>query len=331
MRSGFCNQSNSQAQHAFCRMDGCTCDCHANTIADEPEQLAEVVELKPAGGEVFEVGVNPGLSDVAYFTDTALSASGAKMLLPKSCPAKYKAHIDGEVEKASKAMDFGTIVHTLILGAGKKFEVGKFDSWRTNASKEWAAEVRARRHVPVLEHDLERAKAVAEKIRTHPTWGFLFAEGEPEVALKWIDPETGITMRARLDFLRPKIEGKRRVIVDLKTSKSAHPEAFGKSIADYGYSVQDAIYEDGVKATGLDDDPLFLFVVAETEAPYCVTVGYLSADDLKLGRAQASIARRIFKECSESDHWPEYAEDLVEFSTPTYHRIQTEEFINERA
>ena len=285
----------------------------------------------PATSETFEVGLNPDLSDEAYFTDLALSASGAKKLLPKSCPAKYKAWVDGERAEASKAMDFGSVVHSLILGAGKKFAVIDADSWRTNAAKEAQEQARAEGRIPILKEDYLRAKAVADKVLQHPTWGYLFHGGQPEVAAKWIDPETGITCRARFDYLRPKVEGKRRVIVDLKTARSAHPDTFGRAIGEYGYAIQAAFYSDGARVLGLDDDPLFVFVVAETEAPFCITVGVLDAQDAALGRAQASLARRIFKQCVETGTWPEYADDLVTFQTPAYHRIQTEEFINDRA
>ena len=66
--------------------------------------------------------------------------------------------------------------------------------------------------VPVHRGDL---LAVADRraVRRHPLAGaVLLASGEPEVSFYWIDAATGVTCRARVDWLVP---GK--ALIDVKT------------------------------------------------------------------------------------------------------------------
>lgn len=256
----------------------------------------------------------------------SLSVSGAKKLLPPSCPAKFKAALEiGEEHKAT--FDFGKVAHALVLGKGADFEVAPYEDWRSKAAREFRDDAYEAGRTPILATDHAKALALAEAVRAHPLAGALFTGGEAEVSASWTDPATGVECRARFDYLPEKVNGRRLLIPDLKTALSAQPSEFGRAAGRFHYAMQDQWYTDAARALGIDDDPAFLFVVVEKEPPYIVTVGQLREEDKKLGRALNDKARRIYAECVATDTWPAYTQpdEIAEFALPVWHHNDYEE------
>lgn len=265
-----------------------------------------------------------GMSDTDYHGHPgSLSTSGAKKLLPPSCPAKFKASLGKEEHKPE--FDFGKVVHTLVLGEGAQPEIVEAKSWQTKAAKEAQDEARGAGKVPILAGDWEVARKVAASVKAHPVASALFTDGKAEQSAFWVDEETGVVRRARFDWLRSPVKGKRLLLTDLKTARSAEPEAFGKAVADFGYAMQAAAYIDAAIALGLDPDPAFLFVVVEKVEPYVVTVAELDADALQIGRYLNRKALRVYAECRATDVWPTYSNDVVQVSLPYYYARNHEE------
>jgi hypothetical protein len=84
----------------------------------------------------WEPGVYEDISDTDYHGDKdSLSSSGAKALLPPSCPAIFKQWRDhGRPPK--KEYDFGHAAHRYVLGKGSEIVLVDADSWRTNKAKD---------------------------------------------------------------------------------------------------------------------------------------------------------------------------------------------------
>ena len=270
------------------------------------------------------------MPDAEYHAhEGSLSASGAKLLAPPApCPAKFVWQRDNPVFK--DAFDFGHVAHRIVLGKGSGFEIlhddkGKpFRNFNTNASKDARDAARADGLVPILAHDYERAAEAAAAVKADPIIGPAFEAGDAEVSLFWPDPETGVIRRARYDWLTPQVEGRRRLIVDLKTARSAEPNAFGRAAADFGYAISAANYVDGAIACGLSDDPAFLLAVVEQQQPYVVSTFQVDDDLLQLGRALMRSAIKTFAKCTESGVWPGYLTDVAPLELPGYyiHRIE---------
>lgn len=268
-------------------------------------------------------GLYPDMDEATYHGHhESLSCSGAKKLLPPSCPAKFKAAQEGPAE-IKEEFDFGHVAHRLILGKGSEVEVLPFDSWRTNAVKDAEKAARAEGKTPILEATYQRAETLAAAVKEHPIAGALFTDGRAEVSAFWEDGP--VLRRARFDYLRDTVEGRRLLLPDLKTALSAEPEKFGKSAADFGYSMQDQWYTDAARAVDLDDDPAFLFVVVEKTPPYVVTVGELDDDAKQIGRYLNRKALGIYAACVASDHWPPYSEEVVSLSLPGWFTNKHEE------
>jgi PDDEXK-like uncharacterized protein DUF3799 len=270
---------------------------------------------------VTEPGLITGLPEDAYHADPvpagSLSHSGAKQLLPPSCPALFFWHQDHPRQK--KEWDFGTAAHKLVLHSGPEIVVVDADSWRTNAAKEAAKEARERGAVPLLAKDWAEAQQMADAIRCHPIAGALLdpATGQPEVSAFWQDDDTGTWCRCRYDFL-PHDDGGRLLLVDYKSAASASPEKFRKAAADHGYHIQDAWYSGAARVLGLDDDPAFLFVVQEKTPPYLVSVVQLDEPARRAGAAAGRKAIGIYQDCVASGEWPGYCDDVELISLPPW-------------
>lgn len=264
-----------------------------------------------------------------------LSWSQMKHLVPPSTPAHFKAALSAPAER-KRHFDHGKVVHTLVLGEGDQYEVVhalnkakepyEATSYDLVSAQRDRDRIYAEGKVPILRHELDAAEAMAAAVAAHPTAHALLTNGRPEVSLFWIDKATGVKCRARLDWLPEPVKGKRLIVPDLKTAVSAAPSEFSKNAGSFGYWGQQQHYRDGIKACELDPDPAFVFVVVEKAPPYLVSIGqYHDRDDLRVARGNVERCRRLFAECTATDHWPGYGNDVHELTLPTWLRYQLEE------
>lgn len=163
------------------------------------------------------LGLHEDLSNEAYHADkTSLSSSGARKLLPPSCPAKFRYEQDNP-QPPSKTFDYGNAAHKKVLGNGPELVIIEHDTWNTKDAKAAVAEARARGAIPLKQHEMDMVDAMADAIRKHPLAAALLdpAYGAPEQSGFWIDGPTGIRRRVRFDWL-PSIQGGRLIIPDYK-------------------------------------------------------------------------------------------------------------------
>jgi len=270
----------------------------------DPETAHRTAHRPP---EITEPGVYEISEEIYFGSQHALSCSGAKLLLPPSCPAKFFYAQDHPVYK--DVWDFGSAAHKLVLGSGPELVVVPYDSWRTNDAKAMRTEARAAGKIPMLEPDCERVRDMADAIRRHSLANALLNPdyGHAEQSLFWRDPETGILLRSRFDVLRDKVGGP-LMIPDYKTADSADPDTFARSAANFNYHMQDAFYSDGAAALGYHK-PRVLFVVQEKEPPYLVSVVELDYESRQAGRRRYRRAIGIYLKCVAKDEWPGYVDD----------------------
>jgi len=272
----------------------------------------------------------PGVYDIPeadYHADPvpggSLSSSGARKLLPPSCPALYRWERDHPEPK--RHFEYGTAAHRMVLGLGAEWVLLDYPDYRTKAAQQARDDARAAGAVPILSPELEQITAMAEAIREHPLAGPLLCreDVQPEQSLFWHDDEFGIWRRARLDAVR---SGARLFIADYKTTACAEPERFGKSIANYGYHAQGAWYQDAA-AELLGDDPAFLLVAQEKTPPYLVTVCELDQPAIAAGRSLNRRAMEVYRDCTEAGIWPGYTDDVALLSLPAWALREREDWI----
>jgi hypothetical protein len=256
------------------------------------------------------LGLHTDLSNEAYHADkTSLSSSGARKLLPPSCPAKFRYEQDNP-QPATKTFDYGNAAHKEVLGNGPGLFVVDADLWNTDAIRDEVAAIRAAGGIPLKQHEMDMVKAMAEAIRRHPLAAALLdpAYGAPEQSGFWIDAPTGIRRRVRFDWL-PSIHSGRLIIPDYKTATDASEEAMQKDIAKYGYNCQAAWYEEATQALDLGgEDAEMLLIVQEKKPPYLVNVIGFDFFSREIGRAKNRAAIEKFAECTATGRWPGYAD-----------------------
>lgn len=284
-------------------------------------------------------GRHDNVNEELYHADRgSISYSGAKLLLPPGAPPKpnpEKFRWEMDHQKFKKVWDFGHIAHRLVLRKGTDFTVLdpavdglKADgtlSDKPGATAKWkAAEAKARAEgkTPISLELYRNAEEMAGKVSEHPLAGPLFAHGQAEVTFYHTDPETGVRLRGRADWITQYDWGDgapRLTVVDYKTSTSADPDELKRKFWQLGYFRQFAWYHDLILAVhGVA--PVFVFVAQCKEPPHQVAVLEYTAADLDEGRAQNRQAINIFAVCRATDKWPgpPGSEGLQSITLPPY-------------
>jgi hypothetical protein len=246
-------------------------------------------------------GLVHGMSDADYHAHPAIGSTSAKKLIES--PALFDYERDMPIDTA--ALRMGRLFHALALGTPHDCIVKDWDA-RTKEGKARAAEVEAMDVTVISQADWDTAHAMAKAVKAKV--GHLLTDGEAEVAaFAEID---GIPVKAKADWLRS--DG---IIVDLK-STAKKPNPVGRRTwwicKDYHYHLSAAWYLDVFRAAGHDVRGFLLIFVSKTP-PYLVSVGELSAEREAEGRDMGAHAREIFRDCTASGVWPEWADhhDLI--------------------
>jgi hypothetical protein len=272
-----------------------------------------------------------GVLDVpadAYHADTltdrpSLSASIAHVLVSRSPKHAWTAHpkLNPDYAPTDDAkFDVGTLVHSLLLDQSREVAVIPADDWRTKAAKEARDEARAAGLVPLLERQWTEVEAmvlaVREQFGQHTAQPPLLADGKPERTLVW--DEDGVACRARLDWLRDDLTA----IEDLKTTtRSADPDSFSRSLYGLGYDLKAAFYIRAVQAVA-GVTPLFRWIVAETTAPYAVSVVSPAPALLEIANAKVDYALALWRKCVQTGEWPAYRQDVAYAEPPAWVEMQ---------
>lgn len=257
----------------------------------------------------------PGVPEHEYFARPGFSQSAAKALL--DCPARYRWERD-HPKPPTPAMELGTVVHALALGQPDVHRVIDADSMRSKAAQAAAETARAEGLIPLLPDGLDRARAMAKALRDHPYVGaVLAAQGENELSMWWVDERTGILCKGRIDALRVADDGT-HVIGDVKTAAAVAPGRFGRAAADRGYHLQGAAYIDGYRTHYPDALVAYLLAAVESEPPHFVAVYSFTAEQLEAGQRRWEQALDLYRECTETDHWPAYPTEPIALDMPPW-------------
>lgn len=273
----------------------------------------------PARIQVTEPGVY-NLPPEVYHADPApvpsLSSTGARRLLPPSCPAKF-AYEREHGSPTKRELDLGKAAHHLVLGVGPELVTINADNYRTNAAQAKRDEAHATGAVPLLAHELEQVQQMAAAIRAHPTAAGLLGQGRPEQALFWVDQATGVWCRALLDWLPSSTTGRPMWLPEYKTTHTAAPERLDKLVLDRGYHIQAAWNIEAVKALGLAHEVEWYWIWQEKTPPYLVTVGPIRDIALRIGTEEVRRAIDLYARCTTTGRWPGYGDDeLVPVGLP---------------
>lgn len=109
------------------------------------------------------------------------------------------------------------------------------------------------------------------------------------------------------------------VIPDLKTTKDASPEGFGKAVANFDYDMQCHFYRT-LKCHEMNSDvlPTWLWIAVENKRPWAVQCYAPDADALNSGKRKVERAIEVLKKCRETNEWPAYGGGIQLLSMPKW-------------
>lgn len=270
-----------------------------------------------------------------YHADPApapsFSASLGKVILDQSPLHAYLAHprLGGAVREPTAAMEFGTLVHKLILGEGTSIVSVNADNWKTAAAREQRNAAREAGKLAVLTSDLdEAAKMQAAFVKQYPADHVaLFNKGDSERVLivdqpnhKTSKPDARVYARGMLDRVWVDRTNNTARIWDIKTTADASPDAIERTIYEQHYDMQMMCYEWllGIACPELTGRITTQLIFIETSGPHCVVPVELDGMFRQIGRSKLGRAWDTWCECCASGIWPGYTDTVITLGPPAW-------------
>jgi hypothetical protein len=228
-------------------------------------------------------------------------------------PMHFAAYIsDGET---SREMDIGTIAHKLLLGSERAVVCAE------DAEGEIVRNPKHKRYQDFLAtcppgalivkaHELKAAGIMAGMVRKHDDAAEILDAAVKEQSLTW--EMGGLCFKTRgVDFAGGKGWG------ELKTTRSSSPRRFMSQAWGMHYHVQLATYRQALRANFGDPGQAY-WIAVENAYPHPVTVLRVGDDILAAGDAVLATWLETLRNCIASDHWPAYAQGIVDAVPPDW-------------
>lgn len=265
-----------------------------------------------------------GIEPDAYHKLPGLSASCATTLITRSPRHAWAEHphLGGKEhpveDDPTKAMDFGSVGHTLVLGKGKRFAVLDFADYRSKAAQAAREIARDAGNVPILAHQFERASIAAAAITTQLADRGITLDGRSELAVEWHEasPHGPVQCRAMFDHVWLR-EGR---IIDLKITGNAAPDAIERSAENMGYAIQATAYRRALTALypDLAGRVEFLFAFCEPDFPHAINLCEPDGLFRELGDTRWERAVHTWAQCLAEEKWPAFGGGVNRISVPAW-------------
>jgi hypothetical protein len=255
------------------------------------------------------------LTNEQYHAADGISKSGLDLILRS--PAHYRY---APKRESTRAMEIGTALHCAILEPERfatdymllREVTDRRASAYKDACKVWSAE----RVLTGTEAD--KVAGMQESARCNPHLAeYLSAPGRYELSVFAIDPETGVLVKCRFDKMLDCGTG-----FDLKKTQDIRD--FGKSVANYGYHMQESFYRDVYKWFTGEELRGFAFGAVEEQMPHASAPFVLDEEALDIGRMLYRKALNEYADCLHKDEWPGIAGEPQVVQLPSWYLSQFE-------
>lgn len=252
------------------------------------------------------------MSGDEYARIQAVNWSALKWL--RESPLAYRYAMDNP-QPDKEAFAIGRALHALVLEP--ETFADRFVTWTGGRryGREWDEFRGAHEGRTILrEEDETLVRDMAYAVTSHPLAMRYVSGGVAEQPVVWTDPATGMRCKARPDLTHEE----RRILLDLKSTRSAEGRRFGHEAARFGYPGQLAHYEAGC-LHGLGWAPEQVVIVAVEKAPPH-DVGVFEIDPQAREIAAAEVAELLarLKECTERGEWPGRSMELQALQLPAW-------------
>lgn len=211
----------------------------------------------------------------------------------------YKYRLSVPVDD-TPSMALGRATHALVFEP-ETFE-RDFAIWEggDRRGKEWIAFRDAHQGQTIFKpNEIDLAVTMAETVRRHPLVQPYLQGGVFEEPITWTDEATGLPCKAKPDW---RLDS-RRVLIDLKTCRSAEGRRFGAMAARLGYHCQMAHYRAGIEVS-FGYRPAVKIIAVESEPPHDVSVFELDEEALFFGHDEVQQLLAKLRACLTSNSWP---------------------------
>lgn len=251
------------------------------------------------------------LTSDEYHASSAVGSSSLKNILRS--PAHYLYELNNKSEP-TPAQELGTAIHEALLEPNlfeaNSIVMPKFEGTGSVAKREnWKLENHGKRILK--SEDFERIQGILSAVKANKTASKLLTAGAAEESYFTTCPDTRIVIKARPDYLR---EG--HIIVDVKSTVDASPEAFARQIAKYHYDLSAAHYLNVVSSVLGQTYDTFIIVAVEKEPPYAIGVYLLDAGTIDAGKFKCQRALRALKQCRDTGAYPAYPDAIQTIGLP---------------
>ena len=229
----------------------------------------------------------------------------------------YQHHLTNRPDETD-AMRLGRATHTAVFEPDRLLH--EYVIWANGrrAGTEWEAFKAMHADRTILKPDeYDTAIAIRDAVHAHKVAKkLLAAKGQAECTLRWVDTETGLSCKARLDWLTA------RTLADLKTARNIDARAFGRTAGDMLYHCQFAFARMGLEANGRK--VAVKIIAVENEAPHDVAVYELDDDMIWAGEETVRTALARVAECRKSKRWPGRYPEALPLQLPKWHYPEDE-------
>lgn len=275
--------------------------------------------------------VNISMSE--YHADTARpSKSMLSDILerPSTYYKKYVAPIEErEKRKPTKHFRDGDLVHCKVHEPDefdKRYEVVNITGRNTKIFKEVAL---SSDKTCITTPEYDNASYMADALwKNKYARSYLELAGKAERTFYYTDPDTGIELKARPDW----ITDDSRFVLDTKTAKSIAPRLLTQDCDSYKYWLSHELINNAIESVrGIRPQAyVFLFVENTGEKKPDTAVYYATEDFLEIGEFKLKQALQTLKQCRESSHWPAF-EQPMPLGLPGYRMHELEKLREEKA
>lgn len=262
-----------------------------------------------------------GVPNKVYHAAPGVSKSNLDKILVS--PLHYRSDKENP-RKETPAMALGTAVHTAILEPAeftKRYAVPPKINRRTNAGKAEWQEWLDQGFIPLEVDEWASIMAMRDSFMANSHVQRIMSAGIPELSVFHYDPEfpvdddvIGIRHKIRPDWFNADLD----VILDVKTSKDASPDGFGRSAGNFNYHMQAAYYSDVMRKRTGRQIRAFIFGVVETAPPYAMALYVLDDEALVAGRNRYKDALDVYAWSQQMGDWPGYSQEPETLIIPNW-------------
>ena len=251
------------------------------------------------------------MSEKDYRAAPGLNQSTLKAILKS--PATYKQALQWEsVEtKTSKALEFGQLVHIMLLEGQHAFDHVAVEApdvhHSTKIYKKAKKEAEEANKIMVSKLDMQKIRGIQESAEKDPIVPFYLREGVSECVA--FSSRNNILRKGKIDY----INFTAKTLIDIKTTSNADQDDFTRSARRYRYDIQAAWYLDLVNEAVAGSDwraEKFLIFAVEKSPPYLWN--YFCVPQRDLDNARMIYEEMIFAQqrCEKSGCWPGFPQTL---------------------